>query len=76
MQMLLPSDGIRAYKYYIEVSLNEKDRTRISDHTDDFCTSWQMIVFGARLVPHIRIVETAATVGEVCPVILLLISIA
>lgn len=65
MQMLLRSDGERAYKYYVEVSANWIEWTRVADHTESFCNFMQTIVFRARDVRFIRIVGTAATVGNV-----------
>lgn len=55
----------RSYSYYIEVSIDQKDWTRIIDHTNYYCRSWQYLFFDQRVVRYIRIVGTNNTVNKV-----------
>lgn len=55
----------RSYSYYIEVSIDQKDWTRVIDHTNYYCRSWQYLFFEPRVVRYIRIVGTNNTVNKV-----------
>ncbi|GLH13655.1 BTB/POZ domain-containing protein 9 [Gryllus bimaculatus] len=59
----------RAYSYYIEVSINQKDWVRVVDHTRYHCRSWQFLYFAPRVVRFIRIVGTNNTVNKVFHVV-------
>ena len=58
-------DPSRAYSYYIEVSMDQKDWVRIIDHTRYHCRSWQHLYFPLRVVRYIRIVGTNNTINRV-----------
>ena len=51
----------RAYSYYIDVSMDEKDWDRVVDHSKYHCRSWQYLYFKQRVVRFIRIVGTHNT---------------
>ncbi|KAK7862456.1 hypothetical protein R5R35_001170 [Gryllus longicercus] len=69
MRMLLWDRDLRAYSYYIEVSINQKDWVRVVDHTRYHCRSWQFLYFAPRVVRFIRIVGTNNTVNKVFHVV-------
>lgn len=54
-----------SYSYYIEVSIDQKDWTRVVDHTQYYCRSWQYLYFEPRVVKFVRIVGTNNTVNKV-----------
>ncbi|CAN7988268.1 unnamed protein product [Ixodes hexagonus] len=62
--LLWDRDG-RAYSYYIEVSVDQKDWVRVVDHSKYLCRSWQKLFFKARVVQYIHIVGTHNTVNRV-----------
>ena len=65
MRLLLWDCDERSYSYYIEVSVNQRDREVVCDRTREPCRSWQMITFNRRPVVFIRIVGTHNTANEV-----------
>ncbi|KAF7996778.1 hypothetical protein HCN44_002424 [Aphidius gifuensis] len=66
MKLLLWDCDDRSYSYYIEVSGNSWNWTRIADRSTESCRSWQTIKFSpARPVVFIRIVGTHNTANEV-----------
>lgn len=65
IKMLLWDRDLRSYSYYIEVSIDQKDWTRVIDHTNYYCRSWQYLFFEPRVVRYIRIVGTNNTVNKV-----------
>ncbi|XP_076060174.1 BTB/POZ domain-containing protein 9-like isoform X2 [Oratosquilla oratoria] len=69
MRILLWDRDHRAYSYYIEVSMDQKDWVRVVDHTRYHCRSWQSLYFPARVVRYIRLVGTHNTVNRVFHVV-------
>lgn len=69
IKMLLWDKDLRSYSYYIEVSMDQKDWTRVIDHTNYFCRSWQYLYFDPTVVRYIRIVGTNNTVNKVFHVV-------
>lgn len=69
MRMLLWDKDMRAYSYYIEVSMDAKDWHEVVDHRHYYCRSWQNLYFPARVVKFIRIVGTHNTVNRVFHVV-------
>ncbi|KAI1284895.1 BTB/POZ domain-containing protein 9 [Halotydeus destructor] len=65
MKMLLWDKDMRAYSYYIEVSMDQKDWHEVIDHRHYHCRSWQNLYFPNRVVKFIRIVGTHNTVNRV-----------
>jgi BTB/POZ domain-containing protein 9 len=55
----------RSYSYIIKVSNNSIDWETIWDKTQEFCQSWQLIVFPMRPVVLIKIIGTHNTANEV-----------
>ena len=55
----------RAYSYYIDVSMDQKDWVRVIDHRKHHCRSWQELYFPPRVVRYIRIVGTYNSVNKV-----------
>lgn len=49
--------------------MDQKDWTRVVDHTNYFCRSWQHLYFEPRVVRYIRIVGTNNTVNKVFHVV-------
>lgn len=49
--------------------MDKKDWTRIIDHTQYFCRSWQRLYFAPRVVKYVRIVGTNNTVNKVFHVV-------
>ena len=64
IKMLLWDKDVRAYSYYIEVSMDQVDWVRVVDHTHYLCRSWQNLFFAPRVVKYIRIVGTHNTVNR------------
>ncbi|RZF39905.1 hypothetical protein LSTR_LSTR010533 [Laodelphax striatellus] len=69
VKMLLWDRDLRSYSYYIETSMDQKDWTRIVDHTNYFCRSWQFLFFEPTVVRYIRLVGTNNTVNKVFHVV-------
>lgn len=63
--LLLWDKDNRAYSYYIEVSVDQKDWVRVVDHSKYLCRSWQRLFFKPRVVQYIHIVGTHNTVNRV-----------
>lgn len=49
--------------------MDQKDWTRVIDHTSYFCRSWQDLYFEPRVVRYVRIVGTNNTVNKVFHVV-------
>jgi len=62
--LLWDCDG-RCYSYFVDVSNNQQNWTRIVNKTSEACRSWQTIVFDKQPVTFIRIVGTHNTANEV-----------
>ncbi|XP_023340918.1 BTB/POZ domain-containing protein 9 [Eurytemora carolleeae] len=71
INLLLWDRDQRAYSYYIEVSMDQKDWIRVVDHSKHHCRSWQYLYFPARVVRYFRIVGTHNTVNKVFHVVTL-----
>uniref|UniRef100_H2Y451 F5/8 type C domain-containing protein n=1 Tax=Ciona savignyi TaxID=51511 RepID=H2Y451_CIOSA len=56
--MLLWDKDNRSYSYYMEVSMDDIEWTRIVDYSKFLCRSWQDLYFPRRVVRYIRIVGT------------------
>lgn len=65
LALLLWDRDNRAYSYYIEVSVDQKDWVRVVDHSKYLCRSWQRLFFKPRVVQYIHIVGTHNTVNRV-----------
>ena len=61
--------NFRAYSYYIEVSIDQKDWVKVVDYSRFHCRSWQNLYFEPRVVRAIRIVGTHNTVNKVFHVV-------
>ena len=42
-------DTFRAYSYYIDVSMDQKDWVRVVDYSNYYCRSWQDLFFSPRV---------------------------
>ncbi|CAG2161843.1 unnamed protein product [Oppiella nova] len=69
IRMLLWDKDMRAYSYYIEISMDLKDWVRVIDHTLYLCRSWQYLYFPARVAKYIRLVGTHNTLNRVFHVV-------
>lgn len=69
IRILLWDKDMRAYSYYIEVSMDMKDWIRVIDHTNYLCRSWQYLYFPSRVVRYIRLVGTHNTLNRVFHVV-------
>ncbi|XP_073981114.1 BTB (POZ) domain containing 9 [Rhodnius prolixus] len=69
IKMLLWDKDLRSYSYYIEVSVDQKDWTRVIDHTQFYCRSWQKLYFKPRVINYVRIVGTHNSVNTVFHVV-------
>ncbi|XP_069624403.1 BTB/POZ domain-containing protein 9 isoform X2 [Ranitomeya imitator] len=49
IRLLLWDRDSRSYSYYIEVSMDELDWIRVTDHSRFYCRSWQKLYFPARV---------------------------
>ena len=65
IRLLLWDKDVRAYSFYIEVSMDQKDWVEVVDHRHYHCRSWQNMYFPARVVRYVRIVGTHNTVNRV-----------
>lgn len=72
IRMLLWDKDSRAYSFYIEVSMDEKEEnldkkkwTRIIDHQNYNCRSWQNLYFNQCVAKYINIVGTKNTANKV-----------
>jgi len=71
INLLLWDRDQRAYSYYIDVSMDQKDWIRVVDHSKFYCRSWQYLYFPARVVRFIRVAGTHNTVNKVFHVVTL-----
>ena len=69
IRVLLWDKDMRAYSYYIEVSMDMKDWVRVIDHTQYLCRSWQYLYFPARVAKYIRLVGTHNSLNRVFHVV-------
>jgi BTB/POZ domain-containing protein 9 len=53
----------RDYSYYVEVSANLKIWTKVIDHSQLPCRSWQYLYFPSQIIKYIRVVGTKNTVN-------------
>ncbi|XP_002121668.4 BTB/POZ domain-containing protein 9-like [Ciona intestinalis] len=58
IKLLLWDKDNRSYSYYVEVSMDDKDWTRLIDYSKFLCRSWQDLHFTQRVVRYIRVVGT------------------
>ncbi|XP_061560896.1 BTB/POZ domain-containing protein 9 isoform X1 [Phycodurus eques] len=65
LRLLLWDCDERSYSYYIEVSANQQQWTKVVDRTRVTCRSWQTLKFDKQLASFIRIVGTHNTANEV-----------
>jgi len=71
INLLLWDRDQRAYSYFVEVSMDQKDWVKIVDHSKYHCRSWQFLYFPSRVVRYLRIVGTNNTVNKVFHVVTL-----
>lgn len=64
LRLLLWDRDSRAYSYYVEVSVDQRDWLRVVDHSRFLCRSWQRLYFPARVIQYIHIVGTHNTVSR------------
>ncbi|XP_002732994.1 BTB/POZ domain-containing protein 9-like [Saccoglossus kowalevskii] len=64
-RLLLWDCDDRSYSYYIEISTDQHNWTRIADKTREPCKSWQTVFFEKKTVTFIKIVGTHNTANEV-----------
>ena len=69
IKLLLWDRDPRSYSYYIEVSMDQRKWTRIIDHQNYLCRSWQNLYFAPRVIKFIKIVGTHNTVNRVFHVV-------
>ncbi|XP_070579023.1 BTB/POZ domain-containing protein 9-like [Ptychodera flava] len=65
MRLLLWDCDDRSYSYYVEVSCDQHNWTRVADKTKEQCKSWQTIFFDKRPMTFVKIVGTHNTANEV-----------
>ncbi|MGH0143111.1 UNVERIFIED_CONTAM: hypothetical protein FKN15_035336 [Acipenser sinensis] len=65
IRLLLWDCDDRSYSYYIEVSTNQQQWTKVIDRTKGGCRSWQTLTFERHPASFIRIVGTHNTANEV-----------
>lgn len=65
MRLLLWDCDGRCYSYYVDVSNNQQNWSRVVNKMTEACRSWQTIVFDKQPVTFIRIVGTHNTANEV-----------
>ncbi|XP_073349487.1 BTB/POZ domain-containing protein 9 isoform X2 [Pagrus major] len=65
LRLLLWDCDERSYSYYIEVSTNQQQWTKVIDRTRVACRSWQTLKFDKQPASFIRIVGTHNTANEV-----------
>ncbi|XP_060947402.1 BTB/POZ domain-containing protein 9 [Limanda limanda] len=65
LRLLLWDCDERSYSYYIEVSTNQQQWTKVLDRTRVACRSWQTLMFDKQPASFIRIVGTHNTANEV-----------
>ncbi|XP_063040344.1 BTB/POZ domain-containing protein 9 isoform X2 [Engraulis encrasicolus] len=65
MRLLLWDCDDRSYSYYVEVSTNQQQWTRVVDRTKVACRSWQTLYFDGQAASFVRIVGTHNTANEV-----------
>ncbi|UJR22752.1 hypothetical protein I4U23_025784 [Adineta vaga] len=65
IKLLLWDKDTRAYSYYIEISVDNINWTRVIDYRAYLCRSWQKLYFPSVVATYIRIVGTHNTVNKV-----------
>ncbi|XP_065343465.1 BTB/POZ domain-containing protein 9 [Cloeon dipterum] len=69
MRLLLWDCDLRAYSYYVEISVNNTDWVMVADKTSEQCRSWQILRFKKQPVVFIKIVGVHNTANEVFHVV-------
>lgn len=64
LRILLWDCDDRSYSYFIEVSVDRKCWTRVVDHTQFLCRSWQNLHFESSPVRYIKVVGTRNTANS------------
>ncbi|KAG7460581.1 hypothetical protein MATL_G00200270 [Megalops atlanticus] len=65
LRLLLWDCDDRSYSYYVELSTNQQQWTRVVDRTKVACRSWQTLRFEKQPASFVRIVGTHNTANEV-----------
>ncbi|KAM9798517.1 BTB/POZ domain-containing protein 9 [Neosynchiropus ocellatus] len=65
LRLLLWDCDERSYSYYVEVSTNQQQWTKVVDRTRVACRSWQTLRFDKQPASFVRIVGTHNTANEV-----------
>lgn len=65
IRLLLWDKDARAYSYYVEVSVDDKEWVKVIDYSKYLCRSWQELRFPRRVVRYIRVVGTRNTVNKI-----------
>lgn len=63
IKMLLWDRDERSYSYYIEVSMDNKNWSKVVDYSQFNCRSWQKLYFAPRVIKYIKVVGTRNTNG-------------
>ncbi|XP_055304267.1 BTB/POZ domain-containing protein 9-like [Sitodiplosis mosellana] len=61
IKFLLMDEDSRSYSYYVDVSVDGKEYTRLFDYSEHYNRSWQDLYFNSRPVRFIKLVGTWAT---------------
>ncbi|CAF4299951.1 unnamed protein product, partial [Adineta steineri] len=61
IKLLLWDKDTRAYSYYIEVSVDNTNWTKVIDYRPYLCRSWQKLYFPPIVATYIRVVGTYNT---------------
>lgn len=64
LRILLWDRDNRSYSYFVEVSVDQKCWTRVVDHTQFLCRSWQNLHFESSPVRYIKVVGTRNTANS------------
>ncbi|CAF3726959.1 unnamed protein product [Adineta steineri] len=65
IKLLLWDKDTRAYSYYVEVSVDNINWTKVVDYRAYLCRSWQKLYFPPIVATYIRVVGTYNTVNKV-----------
>ena len=63
--------NFRIFRYYVEVSLDQKKWKKVIDYSEIACRSYQHLYFGKEIVQYVKVVGTYSSLNEVWALIII-----
>ncbi|KAJ3643693.1 hypothetical protein Zmor_026389 [Zophobas morio] len=64
IRMCLYDGDLRIFRYYVEVSLDQKKWKKVIDYSEIACRSYQHLYFGKEIVQYVKVVGTYSSLNE------------